>query len=61
LLLKKENVAITPGLDFDLERGGQTVRMSYAQKTSDIVEGLRRLKSFMDSYLYKKISSENLN
>jgi aspartate/methionine/tyrosine aminotransferase len=61
LLLKKENVAITPGLDFDLERGGQTVRMSYAQKTSDIVEGLRRVKIFMDSYLYKKISSENLN
>ena len=59
LLLKKENVAITPGLDFDSERGGQTVRMSYAQKTLDIVEGLRRLKSFMDSYSYKKFSSES--
>jgi hypothetical protein len=28
-------------------RGGQTLRFSYARKTSDIIEGLVRLRYFM--------------
>lgn len=38
---------MTPGLDFDPERGAQTLRFSYARATEDIVEGLRRLEGFM--------------
>jgi aspartate/methionine/tyrosine aminotransferase len=45
-------VALTPGLDFDPIRGHQTIRLSYAQATEEIIEGLRRLKRFMhDRYL----------
>ena len=47
-ILEGAGVAITPGLDFDPKRGHQTVRFSYAGETKRMVEGLRRLKSFMD-------------
>ncbi|MEL7184651.1 MAG: pyridoxal phosphate-dependent aminotransferase, partial [Pseudomonadota bacterium] len=40
-------VAVTPGLDFDPGRGAGTLRFSYARATSDIVEGLARLRAFM--------------
>ncbi|MDU8926448.1 aminotransferase class I/II-fold pyridoxal phosphate-dependent enzyme [Alisedimentitalea sp. MJ-SS2] len=46
-ILEKAGVAVTPGLDFDPERGGGTLRFSYARATEDIREGLRRLKGFM--------------
>ena len=46
-ILDKAGVAVTPGLDFDPERGHQTLRFSYARTTEDIAEGLRRLKEFM--------------
>ncbi|MBC7153193.1 MAG: aminotransferase class I/II-fold pyridoxal phosphate-dependent enzyme [Rhodobacteraceae bacterium] len=46
-VLAKAGVAITPGLDFDPERGHQTVRFSYARSTQDIAEGLDRLTRFM--------------
>ena len=46
-LLDEAGVAVTPGLDFDPERGGTTVRFSYARSTADIEEGLRRLATFM--------------
>lgn len=46
-ILDEAGVAVTPGLDFDPIRGGQTLRFSYARATSDIVEGLARLKAFM--------------
>ena len=46
-ILEKAGVAVTPGLDFDPERGGGTLRFSYARSTADIEEGLRRLKAFM--------------
>ena len=46
-ILDVAGVAVTPGLDFDPERGAGTIRFSYARSTSDIEEGLRRLKSFM--------------
>ncbi len=47
-ILEKAGVAVTPGLDFDRERGAQTLRFSYARGTADIEEGLSRLKAFME-------------
>ena len=46
-ILDRAGVAVTPGLDFDPERGARTLRFSYARATEDIVEGLRRLTEFM--------------
>ncbi|WP_425098283.1 pyridoxal phosphate-dependent aminotransferase [Tropicibacter sp. S64] len=46
-ILDEAGVAVTPGLDFDLERGGGTLRFSYARSTADIAEGLDRLRAFM--------------
>lgn len=46
-ILEKAGVAVTPGLDFDPERGRQTLRFSYARATADIAEGLARLTTFM--------------
>ncbi len=46
-ILEKAGVAVTPGLDFDPERGHTTLRFSYARATADIQDGLERLRSFM--------------
>ena len=46
-ILEKAHVAVTPGLDFDPERGAHFLRFSYARATADIVEGLNRLTAFM--------------
>jgi len=46
-ILDGAGVAVTPGLDFDPERGHKTLRFSYARSTEDIREGLRRLQDFM--------------
>ncbi|WP_282601656.1 aminotransferase class I/II-fold pyridoxal phosphate-dependent enzyme [Paracoccus sp. PARArs4] len=46
-ILDGAGVAVTPGLDFDPDRGGQWLRFSYARATEDIAEGLRRLTDFM--------------
>ena len=46
-ILARAGVAVTPGLDFDPERGAGTLRFSYARSTSDIAEGLERLAHFM--------------
>lgn len=46
-ILEKAGVAVTPGLDFDPDRGATTLRFSYARATEDVVEGLRRLAGFM--------------
>ncbi len=48
-ILEQAGVAVTPGLDFDPVRGHGTLRFSYARATEDIVEGLERLKIFMQS------------
>ena len=45
-ILGKADVAVTPGLDFDPERGHQFLRFSYARQTEDIVEGIERLQDF---------------
>ena len=47
-ILDQAGVAVTPGLDFDKQRGKGTLRFSYASDTNDIREGLERLKRFMD-------------
>jgi aspartate/methionine/tyrosine aminotransferase len=41
--LHEAGVALTPGLDFDRERGARTLRLSFAGREEDIVEGIRRL------------------
>ncbi len=46
-MLKTVGVAITPGLDFDPERGHTTVRFSYARSTGEIKEGIKRIGEFM--------------
>jgi len=46
-ILEQAGVAVTPGLDFDPERGATTLRFSYARSTADIEEGLARLTRFM--------------
>ena len=46
-ILEKAGVAVTPGMDFDGERGNGTLRFSYARSTPDIEEGLERLAKFM--------------
>lgn len=46
-ILEGAGVAVTPGLDFDAERGHRTLRFSYARATEDIAEGLARLTAFM--------------
>ena len=48
-ILAKAGVAVTPGLDFDKARGGQSLRFSYARSTEDILRGLDRLQSYMRS------------
>ncbi|WP_425052513.1 pyridoxal phosphate-dependent aminotransferase [Psychromarinibacter sp. S121] len=48
-ILREAGVAVTPGLDFDADRGAGTLRFSYARSTEDIREGLARLKAFMDA------------
>jgi aspartate/methionine/tyrosine aminotransferase len=48
-ILEKAGVAVTPGLDFDPDRGAGTLRFSYARATADIQEGLARLARFMDA------------
>ncbi|MEX1662380.1 pyridoxal phosphate-dependent aminotransferase [Thioclava sp. 15-R06ZXC-3] len=46
-ILEKAGVAVTPGMDFDAERGAGTIRLSYAQAPERIAEGLKRLAVFM--------------
>lgn len=42
-LMDEERLAITTGYDFDLERGGEFMRLSYACGEQDIAEAMRRL------------------
>lgn len=46
-VLEEAGVAITPGDDFDPQRGRDWVRLSYARSTADIREGIARLGRFM--------------
>ena len=49
-ILEEVNVAVTPGIDFDPDRGLKTIRLSYACSTPDLKEGLKRLNNFMSKY-----------
>ena len=51
-VLKEAKVAITPGLDFDTNRGNSTIRFSYARSTEDIIKGLEKLSIFMKNNKY---------
>ena len=51
-VLKEAKVAITPGLDFDSNRGNSTIRFSYARSTEDIRKGLEKLNIFMKNNKY---------
>ena len=49
-ILEEVDVAVTPGIDFDPDRGLKTIRLSYACSTPDLKEGLKRLNNFMSKY-----------
>jgi aspartate/methionine/tyrosine aminotransferase len=46
-LLADTGVAIAPGIDFDPERGGSYVRLSFAGPSNDIEEALRRIDPWL--------------
>jgi aspartate/methionine/tyrosine aminotransferase len=48
-ILEMAGVAVTPGLDFDRDRGARTLRFSYAGATKDIAEGLARLRHWHEA------------
>lgn len=48
-LLDGAGVAVTPGTDFDLSRGYQTIRLSFAGSTEEIQEACDRIKKFMSA------------
>jgi aspartate/methionine/tyrosine aminotransferase len=45
-LLDEAGVAVTPGTDFDSERGNRYLRFSYAGTTADMAEAARRLQAW---------------
>jgi aspartate/methionine/tyrosine aminotransferase len=45
-LLDEAGVAVTPGTDFDVERGNRFLRFSYAGTTADMAEAGRRLRDW---------------
>ncbi len=45
-ILREAGVAVTPGLDFDPERGGSFLRLSYAGPEAEIALGAARLAAF---------------
>ena len=48
-LLEATGVAITPGRDFDLERGGRFVRISFAGAHDEVAEACRRMEDWLGS------------
>ena len=48
-ILQDAGVSVTPGLDFDPERGHKTLRFSYARSTEDMVEGVARLQRWFNA------------
>jgi aspartate/methionine/tyrosine aminotransferase len=46
-MLDAIGVGVTPGLDFDRRRGALAMRLSFAGPESDIVEAMRRLKTWL--------------
>ena len=48
-ILSETGVAITPGLDFDPDRGGRFVRFSFAGAEPEMAEAAERLYNWMAS------------
>jgi aspartate/methionine/tyrosine aminotransferase len=46
-LLDSTGVAVTPGVDFDRERGHSTLRISYARDSETVAEAMRRMIQFV--------------
>ncbi len=46
--LSEAGVAVTPGIDFDPDRGHRTVRFSYSESTEDIAEAVARLAAWVE-------------
>jgi aspartate/methionine/tyrosine aminotransferase len=46
-MLEDIGVACTPGLDFDPERGGTTLRLSFAGTERDVTEACKRIKTWL--------------
>ncbi len=51
-MLDIAGVAITPGIDFDPINGKSKIRISYARSTSEILNGIKRIKEFMNEKRY---------
>ncbi len=47
--LDEAKVSITPGTDFDLNRGSGTIRICYADSQENIIEACQRLKNWSSS------------
>jgi aspartate/methionine/tyrosine aminotransferase len=45
-MLREAGVAVTPGVDFDPQRGHRTLRFSFAGSTADMEEAVRRLANW---------------
>ncbi len=50
-VMREAGVAITPGLDFDPVEGHRLACLSYAGSEATIVEGARRLKTCLKTWL----------
>ena len=48
-ILAEAGVAVTPGVDFDVERGNKFLRFSYAGTTADMAEAASRLRAWSAS------------
>jgi len=48
-ILDEAGVAVTPGLDFDAERGNRFLRFSYAGTEADMREAVERLGRWLES------------
>ncbi|MFC3122239.1 aminotransferase class I/II-fold pyridoxal phosphate-dependent enzyme [Agaribacter flavus] len=48
-LLSEKGVAMTPGIDFGLAEGHKYIRLSYATNEDALLEGMRRLREFVNN------------
>ena len=48
-LLASEQVAVTPGIDFDPDNGHRYVRLSFAGRTEDMHEACKRIHRFVEA------------
>ena len=46
-MLEEIGVACTPGLDFDPDRGGSTLRLSFSGAENDMIEACKRIKTWL--------------